>query len=78
MGRAAEAIVANGGEFPPPVRMGAESQRGVNTGLIPDDVMTRVVTSKLDTLRSKVGGLNLTKKNLLLIRNTELDLRWVP
>jgi len=34
VGRAAEAIVANG-------------------GLIPDNVMTRVVTNKLDTLRSK-------------------------
>ncbi len=59
MGRAAEAIVASGGTFLPPVHMDAESQRGVHTGLIPDDVMTRVVTSKLDTLRSKVGWTEL-------------------
>ena len=44
--------------------MGAECQREVHTGLIPDDVMTRVVTSKLDTLRSKVGWTELDVKRL--------------
>jgi hypothetical protein len=39
----------------PPIRMSAEDRCRVHAGLIPDDVMTRVVTSKLDTLRSKVG-----------------------
>jgi hypothetical protein len=77
VGRAAEAIVASGGTFPPPVRRSAQGRHGVHTGLIPDDVMTRVVTSKLGTLRSKVGR-NEPDVNLPLILSAALDLRWIP
>lgn len=77
MGRAAEAIVASGGMFAPLVCMIAESRCGVHTGLIPDGVMTRVVTSKLDTLRSKVGQ-STRRKTCHSSRVSELDIRWVP
>jgi len=56
VGRAAEAIVANG-------------------GLIPDDVMTRVVTSKLDSLRSKHWILDGFPRTLQQGRLLEAHLR---
>ena len=54
VGRAAEAIVASGGKLSSNEAY-EEGRRVSYAGLIPDDVMTRVVTSKLDTFRYKAG-----------------------
>jgi hypothetical protein len=47
-------------------------------GLIPDDIMLKIVTSELDSLNNKVSNFFYWFTLSLLIRVLALDSRWVP